>query len=130
MNKMILILIATLFFLLIDYYVFQGIKTALQNTPSWLKKSSEYVYWGITIISLIGFYIFQFVNPDFLGKHTRTFVGVGIFMNYLSKTFFIFFLLIDDLIRLGKWGGHQLSDIFNKESEKSFVSRIPPVVTQ
>ena len=48
-------------------------------------------------------WLYNFGNPDLLGKNMRTFLLVGVFISYFSKLFIVVFLLIDDLVRLGRW---------------------------
>lgn len=102
-NKAIIIPIIALIFLLIDFYVFQAVRVASHSLSPTLQRGIHWIYWSITVITLLGFFVYHFVNPDSLGRIPRTFIMVGIFINYFSKLFVIFFLLIDDLIRLGKY---------------------------
>lgn len=103
MNKFIIIPIATVVLLLIDWYVWQAVKTAAQNTSSQTLQIIKYVFWGITAITILGFWLYNFTNPDFLGKNMRTVIMVGIFINYISKIFVVLFVLIDDIVRFFRW---------------------------
>jgi uncharacterized protein len=104
MSKLILIPLITLICLLIDWYVYQAIKTAFQQTSTQTQNIIRWTYWVINALVLSGMWIYNFANPDLLGKNIRTFLLVGMFISYLSKLFVVFFLLIDDLVRLCKWG--------------------------
>ncbi len=103
MNKLLIIPLLTIIFLLIDWYVFQAIKVAFQHTSQTTQQWIKWVYWGINILVLSGMWLYNFGNPDLLGKNMRTFMLVGVFISYFSKLFIVVFLLIDDLIRLGRW---------------------------
>lgn len=99
MNKLIVIPIIALLFILIDWYVFQGVKALVQNSSELIQKSVKIAFWSITALSLFAFFLYHFSNVDLLGKSVRMFILVGIFMNYLAKVFFAVFLLIDEISR-------------------------------
>jgi len=103
MNKLIIIPVVTAIFLVIDYYVWQAVKVSVQNFSQSIQQSARYIFWGLTTLSLVGLWLYNFINPDLLGKNIRTWIMVGIFMNYLSKIFVVLFLLIDDIGRLIRW---------------------------
>lgn len=114
MNKLIIIPIVTAVFLLIDWYVWQAVKVAVQNTSNQTQQIIKYVFWGVTAITILGMWLYNFTNPDWLGKNMRTVIMVGVFMNYFSKIFVLIFLLIDDIGRLIRW-------IYSKFSSQSTV---------
>lgn len=114
MNKLIIIPIVTAVLLLIDWYVWQAVKVAVQNTSNQTQQIIKYVFWGITSLTILGMWLYNFTNPDWLGKNMRTVIMVGVFMNYFSKIFVLIFLLIDDIGRLIRW-------IYSKFSSQSTV---------
>ena len=103
MQRLIFLSFFALIFIAIDYYVFQGVKLLTNGLNSNTRKVIHYAYWSITILSFAGYFTYHLVNPDLVGSKTRTFIMVGIFMNYFSKIFAVFFLFVDDIIRLGQW---------------------------
>lgn len=109
MNKFIVIPIITGILLLIDWYVWQAIKVAINGTSASTQNLVKYFFWGLTAITLVGMWLYNFTNPDFLGKNMRTIIMVGVFMSYFSKIFAIVFLLIDDMGRLFRWVYSKLS---------------------
>lgn len=103
MNKLLVISLLTLVFLLVDWYVFQALKVAAQHTSQTTQQWIKYAYWIFNALVLSGMWLYNFGNPDWLGKNVRTFLLVGVFISYFSKLFVVLILLIDDLIRLGRW---------------------------
>jgi uncharacterized protein len=103
MNKLVIIPIITLVFLLIDWYVWQAVKVSSQNLSQNSQSIIKYIFWGVTTLTLAGMWAYNFINPDLLGKNLRTFIMVGVFINYFSKIFVVLFLIIDDLGRLVRW---------------------------
>lgn len=118
MNKIFLIPLIALIFLLIDWYVFQGIKVLVSPLSSSTQKILKYAYWGLTILTLAAFFTYHFVNVDAYSKSLKMFLLVGVFINYISKLFFVVFLLIDDLVRLIKYIG----SFFTSESAETETS--------
>lgn len=112
MNKIVIIPLIALLFVLIDWYVFQGIKVLVQSFSFTNQRLVKYIYWSITIITLVAFFTYHFVNVDAYSKSAKMFLLVGVFINYISKLFFAVFLLIDDLVRLIKYVG----SLFSQES--------------
>ncbi len=122
MNKLIVIPIVTAVLLLIDWYVWQAIKVAVSSTSSTTQITIKYIFWGITAITILGMWLYNFTNPDFLGKNLRTIIMVGVFMSYFSKIFAIIFILIDDIGRLVRWVYSKFAtptNVFDGISEKS-----------
>jgi uncharacterized protein len=103
MNKLIIIPIITTVFLLMDWYVWQAVKVSTQNTSQNTQNVVKYIFWGTTIFTLTGMWLYNFTNPDWMGKTMRSIIMVGVFINYVSKIFVVLFLLIDDLGRLIRW---------------------------
>ena len=103
MNKILIVLFAVVLFLLIDYYVFQAIRHLMANSSITAKNTVRITYWSVTAITIGGFLLFHFANPDLMSRVARNFIVTGIFVNYFSKIFVVFFLFMDDIIRAGKW---------------------------
>jgi uncharacterized protein len=103
MNKLIIIPIVTAVLLLIDWYVWQAIKVAISSSNPTSQVYIKYIFWGLTAITLLGMWLYNFTNPDLLGKNLRTIIMVGVFISYFSKIFAIIFILIDDIGRLIRW---------------------------
>ncbi|MFC2125116.1 metallophosphoesterase [Bacteroidota bacterium] len=113
MNKLIIVPLFGIILLLIDLYVFQAFKVIAMDFSPAARKITYITYWGITGLVLTGYLVYNFGNPDAYPRTARAFMLVGVFMFYFAKIFALDFLLIDDVIRLGKWvvslfsSGHQ-----------------------
>lgn len=103
MNKIIVVPVFGLILFLIDLYVFQAIRVIGQDLPEFWRRFMYTGYWAITVLVLLGYFTYHFVNPDIFPKLFRTFLMVGIFINYFAKTFTVVFLVLDDIIRAGRW---------------------------
>ena len=90
-------------FLLIDIYVFQAILAVSKNwTPVW-KSVIRYGFWIPTILSIAALCWWMFGDPYKVTSGVRNWILTGLFANYFSKLFGVFFLLIDDGQRLVRW---------------------------
>jgi len=113
MSKIILIPIVAVIFILIDLYVFQAVKIAVQNFSALGKNIAFSIYWGFTAITILGFFLYHFTNPDLFSRVARQFMLVIVFMNYISKTIALLVLLIGDVIRFGQWSFYKITDLLN-----------------
>lgn len=123
MNKIILIPIIALIFFFIDLYVFQGIKYVLINASPEVKKTVYAIYWGVFVVTIVGFFFYHFGNADKMGRLFRNFIMVMIFVNYFSKVFAVLFLMVDDLVRAGRWAFSQFSEPSKPVSGAPGISR-------
>jgi len=103
MNKLLVIPLAALLFVLVDWYVLQALKTATQHLSAPVQRGLVVAHWSVTVITLSLFFLYHFAPPDLLNPRVRMGIMVGMFINYISKLFVVVFLLLDDLIRLGRW---------------------------
>ena len=96
---LVLILLITV----IDLYVFQAVKTVSANASDNAKKWIYLIYWGFTFIAILTIaagFIYKFSAWP---KTFRTYLSVSILIVYISKILVLPFLLIDDIIRFGRW---------------------------
>jgi predicted MPP superfamily phosphohydrolase len=90
-------------FLLLDWYVFQGVKVLVSSQSEWVKRSTYIVYWGFTAVTIILLLVFILSNPENLSSVVRNFMITFMFANLFFKLIFGLFLVIDDLTRLVRW---------------------------
>ena len=116
--------------LLLDTYVFQIVKTVSQSASPKTKTIIYSIYWGITVLAVIGFLLFVFTGPDFLPKKLRTYMFATIVGLFLSKVIAAVFFLVDDIRRGVQWLAGKLfmqdtvADNIGQEkiSRSSFIS--------
>ncbi len=85
---------------LFDLYVFQAVKTVAQNLSPKTKTIVYGIYWGITIIAIIGYLMFIYTEQAYLGRKIRTYLFSIIVGLFIAKMVAIVFFLIDDLRRI------------------------------
>jgi predicted MPP superfamily phosphohydrolase len=104
MNRLPAILITIGVFFLLDLYVFQAVKALTRGSALETRRIIHAIYWVIPIISLAVWIVTQFlISPDSLSRTTRQFIWTALLIPYFAKFFSLFILLIDDVVRFGKW---------------------------
>lgn len=95
-NRIGTLLIVTAILLLIDYYVFQAVKSSFSNQNENRRKWLMRGYWFVVAITIAGVFLGVFLS---IGRLIRTVIFVWFFIHYFSKLFAVPFLLIDDFRR-------------------------------
>ena len=95
-NRILGLIIISILLLIIDFYILKALKSV-----KWKWKPKKYIsfskiWWGYTLILIIGVFISIFFNIKFL---YRTIILVAFFLTFVSKIFILPFLLFDDLRR-------------------------------
>jgi hypothetical protein len=103
MSRSSFIFILPVILLLIDWYVFQAVKTLSRSATESTQRAITFIYWGFTALSLLAFVLMQFLPPDSLSRQVRTFIWAGIAIPYFSKIFAVIIILIDDIGRFFRW---------------------------
>lgn len=99
MNRLIVVLIFSLFFLLIDYYFFQAIIAVSRNWSGTWKGLVRYGFWVPTVLSLLALLWWAFDDPYRYSANLRNWVITGLVATYFSKIIGILILFVDDLQR-------------------------------
>jgi len=115
-------LIFAVFFILVDLYVFQAVKSSISGFSAGWRKIINILFWGITTLSIIGLiYVNNFEN---VSRDLRRYVVVGVSILYFSKIFGVLTLLIDDIFRAGSWVFYKIfPDMKPEPSTKGGITR-------
>ena len=89
--------------LLLDFYVFQAVKTVSQGAASKTKTIIYIIYWGLSILALLLFLLLPYLNLENHSKGLRTTVFAIVAGLFFAKFAAGIFLLVDDLRRLIQW---------------------------
>jgi len=124
MQRMIsfVILIAILF--LVDLYVFQGLKAAIQGLSPEVQQVLKIGYWVLFVASVVVFAIFA-NTPRHPSSPTKIYLTNIFFILYASKVLVMLFLFIDDVFRIGKLTMNALnSEVAFDPSRNKFLSQM------
>lgn len=115
MNRIVVISLSLLVLFLVDLYVYQGLTQLIRNLSITWQQTIRIGYWALTAAIFSVILLYNFGDPDIWKGSTRSITFSIIFIVYFSKVFGAVFLVVDDLVRLGKW----VAGLFNsKETEK------------
>lgn len=103
MAKLISISILVLLLIVIDVYVYQALRTVFSSVSAGWWKVINVLFWGLTTLSVVAVYYYNFGGAYFLGRFSRSFLVAGLFVYYFPKLFAMLFLFVDDGVRFGKW---------------------------
>ena len=107
-------------FLLLDYYLFQGILAASKNwSPLW-KNSSRYGFWVPTVLSFAALLLWAFSDPYKWSANVRSLILTGLAATYFSKLFGLLFLFADDLQR----GVRMVVQFFQKSTDNKLPGEV------
>jgi len=105
----------TLFIILIaiDLYAFQAIRSISSGYGTTSKKILYILYWSVTLLLFLSIATYLLGWYEQLSKTLQTFIRAGLFIIYFSKIFLVFFVIIDDIIRLFTWSYQKISLLFD-----------------
>jgi hypothetical protein len=114
---MMTLIILSLFFLVVDYYVFQAVTTVSKNWSAPWKQIFQYGFWIPTILSIAAILWWFLGDPYKWSAGVRTWVITGLFATYFSKLFAIVVLFTEDISRAIR----SAISFFRKGSEESIA---------
>ncbi len=103
MSRFISLTLFILFFLFIDYYLFQSVRLVIRGLNPNTQKIIRLIYWSIPVISLALILFGLVLYPAYMSIRMRNLVFAGIFILYISKLLGAIFLVIDDIGRFFRW---------------------------
>ena len=111
--------------LLLDFYVYQAIKTVSQNTSDKSKLITQIIYWGISIATLASLLSLPYIQALQTNKIFRNYIFAILVGLFLAKLIGSVFFLLDDLRRLLLWvfGKFSSSKAIHLTDEVSGITR-------
>jgi len=89
--------------ILLDFYVFQAVKTVSNNVADKTRAIIDYSYWTVSVITIITFLLFPYIQTFQSSKFFRNYVFAIMIGLLLAKVIAIIFFLVDDGRRLVQW---------------------------
>ena len=101
--RMMTFLFFIIFFLVVDFYLFQAVLAVSHEwSPLW-KKVIRFGFWVPTVLCIIGLSWWMLGDPYRLSSGARNWILTGLFATYFSKIFGILFVIADDAQRAVRW---------------------------
>lgn len=108
---------------LIEYYFFTGVQTIIRDFSPQRKFTIQIVYWVISGITIFVFSYALFAPVQGWPSFFRAYVVSILFVLFVSKLLGSVFLLVDDVVRLFRWG-YQLATTLNEPEKREGISRL------
>lgn len=108
-------LLLTVFFLLVDYYLYQAILVLSKGWSQTAKDIIRYGYWTLTVLSMAALIWWNVSDPYKYKPGIRSWVMVSLVGIYLSKIFGVLIVFVDDIQRGVRW----LARLFTKGGESA-----------
>ncbi len=93
--------------ILVDFYVFQALKTVSQGASTRTRLILFTSYWGVSVTALILFSLMPYLFPH-PGSRFRTYVFATLLGLFFAKLIAAVFFLVDDIRRVIQWGAGKL----------------------
>jgi uncharacterized protein len=93
--------IIVLLLFLIDLYVFQAVRLVTNNLSPLLQRIIYFLYWAIFAVTA-GTFLLASATRGTPPSTFQTYLASTLFIVFASKLIIILFLILDDMIRLGK----------------------------
>ncbi len=102
------VLIFITLLLLVDWYVYQAVRSVSAGAAARTRTLVQLGYWGLTAL-VVGSFLFLVLTPqDLLPRPYRNFIFAMVAGLFIAKITIVFFLLLDDARRLLQWAGTRL----------------------
>lgn len=124
MNRMVLFLILSGLLILFDLYAYQGLKVAVAPLPVAAQRFLKIFFWGLTAITLLAFVLFQPLSTFPAGRKVISVVATIGVANILGKSLFVLWLVLDDVIRLGRYLWAKLNPAPEMMGDNKGISRL------
>lgn len=96
-------LLPLLILVLVDMYVFQAVRTSFSGSKPSTQKSAYIIYWALSSFTYLAIAILFFRGyTNWHGWSKNIVVGVAQSI-FIAKLFILPFLIIDELLRAGRW---------------------------
>ncbi|MEY2647174.1 MAG: hypothetical protein RL158_1150 [Bacteroidota bacterium] len=105
MRSPVFILVFVFILILIDFYIYQVLKTLSQGASTQVKSIILVVYWALCVISLSSFLLFPYINNPYFKQYIFS-ISIGW---VLTQVTMVMFFLLDDVRRGTFWTVGQIS---------------------
>jgi uncharacterized protein len=99
----------------IDSYLWQAVKLLIKSSSVTTQQVSTWVFWGISIISILVITSFFVFTPASLNPQVRNLIAVAILIVYASKLFGVVVLFIEDITRAFRWFFSQFQKVISNQ---------------
>jgi predicted MPP superfamily phosphohydrolase len=121
-QRIMTLLLCSILFLVVDYYLFQAVITVSKNWSLPWKSIIRYGFWMPTILCVMALMWWTFGDPYKYSSGVRNWIITGIVAVYFSKIFGVIILFMDDIQRGIKW----VANLLYKETGEGLPGKTIP----
>lgn len=99
-NRIIGLIVISILLLIIDVYIYRAVRSVSWKWKEHKYLSFAYIWWGYSILLILGVFISIFFNIKFM---LRSVILVVFFLTFVSKIFILPFLFADEIRRGAVW---------------------------
>lgn len=118
MRSPIGLIIFIIILLLIDYYIFQSVKTIYQTYSNNSKQLIGIVFWSVSGFNIVIIVLFNLFSKNLSGTKFVTYLFSIVIGIIIAKIIAVLFFLVDDIRRVLQWGFVKTSTIINPNTEQ------------
>ncbi len=112
MTRILWVAIFCIIFLILDWYIFNGLKEITKKLQPTTQKVITLAYWAIPILSVLIIVFAFFVFPERISFKYKNFLVSFILIIYVSKVFAGVILLLGDILKIGKIALKKVFELF------------------
>src|SRR5687767_3023580 len=103
LKRMSIFTIVLAVFFILDFYLFQGVKTLSTGLSNNSRTLIHTFFWGIALFNFCSVMYLLFYSQEGNNNIIRNFIITWLLANMIVKLVFFFFLFIDDIQRFVRW---------------------------
>src|SRR5690349_12302782 len=120
-SGMIWVLMAIM--LMMDIYIFQVIRSLMQNANPKLRLAVTIIYWLIALAALVVMFAIPYLNDQNISRTARTYLFALLVGLFFSQVVASVFFIVDDVRRGITWGVHKIQDRSPQKNDAEGISR-------
>lgn len=99
-NRIVGLIIISIVLIIIDFYIFKAILSVKSGWTNTQRNRFSWIWWTYSVLLIIGVFCGIYFN---IQLSLRSVILVAFFLTYISKFFFVSFILLDDIRRGFVW---------------------------
>ncbi len=103
MSRIIFLVILLIILTAIDYYVFQGFKLLVKKWAPDFQTALKTLYWLVPLCLFISLIVLNLLKINMHNSVVFRFILATFIMLYLAKLVWLFFIILDDIVRLARF---------------------------
>ncbi|GAB5538958.1 MAG: metallophosphoesterase [Salibacteraceae bacterium] len=100
---MLVFTVVALVLIVLDWYIYSGLKIAISPLPNWAQKTSKALFFGLTGLTILGFMLFEPMSRNQTTRNILTFIVTIGSANMIGKLVFALWIVLADIKQLAEY---------------------------